>query len=838
MYNYGGGSPRLVGVTFTSNTTAGDGGGIYNTGSSPQLVNVSLSSNSAANGGGYYTTGATSTALTNLVFAANTATGNGGGLYNSGGNLVLNNLTLYGNAANTGGGLYNLSANPTVANSIFWGNTATVTGTQIYNSGSTPGIANSDIQGAFPSGIWNALLGTDLGGNLDADPLFLNAVGGNLHLGLGSPAANVGDNTRLPADILDLDGDAVFTETVPYDRDGKARIAHEIVDLGAYEQSIWYVDDGGPTLGACTSWADACTSLQTALGKATNGDEIWVAAGTYTPGASGARTATFQLKTGIAIYGGFAGSETLASARDWTANVTLLSGDLDGSGTRNDNDAYHVVVGSGANATAALDGFTITGGYANGGNPNNFGAGLYTSGGSPNLENLIISGNQASSYGGGMYNVNGSPSLVNVTFAGNSTNGYGGGMYNVNGSPSLVNVTFDGNSASGYGGGMYNSGNSSLVNVIFSGNSAGGNGGGIRIYNSTPSLVNVTCYGNSAAVGGGIANSSANPLLSNSIVWGNTAPAGAQIYNSSSTLAIAYSDIQGAFPGGVWDPALGTNITGNLDIDPQFVYTPTADLHLSAASPVIDAGDNARIALDALDLDGDGIITETVPYDRDGNVRLFDHPQPDTGAGAPPIVDMGAYETLYSVPIVDAGPNQAADEGSPVSFTGSFTADALATAIHWDFGDGATASGALTPTHTYADNGVYTVTLTITDTLGGVGQDTLLITVANLPPVLGTLSDQAVQASTPLTITVAYSDTGILDTHTVQIDWGDGTVTAGVVDPISGTVSGSHVYTTTGTYTLTITLTDDDGGVDILTVQVEVTPLNHVIYIPMVVRLH
>ena len=67
----------------------------------------------------------------------------------------------------------------------------------------------------------------------------------------------------------------------------------------------------GLTTGSCDSWANACT-LQSALSLAVSGDEIWAQAGTYKPGASGSRSSTFQLKTGVAIYGGFIGNETQA----------------------------------------------------------------------------------------------------------------------------------------------------------------------------------------------------------------------------------------------------------------------------------------------------------------------------------------------------------------------------------------------------------------------------------------------------------------------------------------------------------------------------------------------
>lgn len=95
-----------------------------------------------------------------------------------------------------------------------------------------------------------------------------------------------------------------------------------------------------------------------------------VAGGTYTPHASD-RTASFVLKTGVRVYGGYAGTGSL---RDIAAYPVILTGDLAGNDNANINpteltraeNAYHVVLGSGADGTTRPDGFAITGGNANG----------------------------------------------------------------------------------------------------------------------------------------------------------------------------------------------------------------------------------------------------------------------------------------------------------------------------------------------------------------------------------------------------------------------------------------------------------------------------------------
>ena len=542
MCNSTNSSPMLANVTFSNNTATQRGGGMFNFESSPTLTNITFSGNSASYGGGMYNYQNSSPTLTGIIFSNNNANLQGGGIFNGQlSNPALTNVTFSGNSAIYGGGMYNYSqGNPVVKNAILWGNSADY-GAEIYNQSSYPTISNSDIKGCMPGGVWNTACGTDGGGNLDADPLFMDVTNGNLHLQTASPAIDTGDNTAVPAGITT-------------DLDGNPRVMHGTVDMGVYEfqQSnyVFRVVPAGAISGNCGyDWEHGCEIQHALATKSVSGDELWVKTGTYKPTTLTDRTVSFVLKSGVALYGGFAGTETSREQRNWATNVTTLSGDIGTTGNNSDN-SYHVVTGSGTNSAAVLDGFTITGGNANGSDPNDIGGGMLNDAGSPTLTNLTFSGNSATKYGGGMSNLESSPSLTNVTFSGNTAYDSGGGMYNYeNSSPTLTNVTLSGNTAINSGGGMYN------------------------------------CM-------------TSAPVVENAILWGNSAPAGAEIYNNASTPTISSSDVQGCGGSGEgWVSACGTDGGGNLDADPLLgalgAYGGgTQTLPLLPGSAAIDTGND------------------------------------------------------------------------------------------------------------------------------------------------------------------------------------------------------------------------------------------------------
>ena len=202
------------------------------------------------------------------------------------------------------------------------------------------------------------------------------------------------------------------------------------------QAAIRYVNAARPNdSGDGLTWATAERTLQAALQVAGFGDQIRVAAGTYEPDQGpgitpGNRLAKFQLESGVAIYGGFAGTETLLAQRDVAANPTILSGDLNSNDigfTNNGENSFHVASATGTTAAALLDGFTVTGGNANGAFPNDNNGGLELDTGHATIRRCVFRGNSAAQTGGGLAAGNSNSSITDCVFSGNRAT-FGGGV--------------------------------------------------------------------------------------------------------------------------------------------------------------------------------------------------------------------------------------------------------------------------------------------------------------------------------------------------------------------------------------------------------------------------
>jgi hypothetical protein len=198
------------------------------------------------------------------------------------------------------------------------------------------------------------------------------------------------------------------------------------------------------------SWKTAFSDLKTGLIMAADGDQIWVAAGTYKPTLGTSRDATFLMVKDIEIYGGFAGNETYLSGRDFSKQATILSGDLNGDDfkfTHNEENCFHVISVFG-NAKVVLDGINIRGGNANNdlSLEDSFGGGILLYGqASLTMKNCCLTWNYGK-LGGAIYsNKNNQLSIYNSTFKANSAT-YGGAICNLSQQPCLIQESvFSGN---------------------------------------------------------------------------------------------------------------------------------------------------------------------------------------------------------------------------------------------------------------------------------------------------------------------------------------------------------------------------------------------------------
>jgi hypothetical protein len=385
-----------------------------------------------------------------------------------------------------------------------------------------------------------------------------------------------------------------------------------------------------------TSWAHAFQGthgLQAALAAAAPGDLVFAAQGTYLPSAVGARTAAFVLASGVEVYGGFQGGEASPAERPpFGTAPSVLSGDLagdDGGALLGDN-SLHVVRGAGAAASAVLDGFTVTGGNADGAGIDDKGAGLLCNGSqAPTIRNCRFTSNRAAHGGAGYVSGAGAaPTFTDCTFEDNLGTSTGGALtLSLAGAVRLERCAFRDNVASRGGGLDVSSTDGAVVSTcLFAGNHATSASGGGAVWIGgfgTTEIQSSTLVANTSdvhPVGGLVAGGGAVVIAANCILWDNAGPGGAQAsLNQISGVAATYSIVEGGLAG-----------AGNLAADPQFAGP--GDHAPLATSPAVDAGSNASVpAGTTLDLAGGPRCVTTLAA-------------PDTGDGIAPLVDIGAYE--------------------------------------------------------------------------------------------------------------------------------------------------------------------------------------------------
>ncbi|MBT6367876.1 PKD domain-containing protein, partial [Candidatus Woesearchaeota archaeon] len=182
-------------------------------------------------------------------------------------------------------------------------------------------------------------------------------------------------------------------------------------------------------------------------------------------------------------------------------------------------------------------------------------------------------------------------------------------------------------------------------------------------------------------------------------------------------------------------------------------------------------------------------------------------------------------------PVADADVDQTVDESDVVTYAFGATDgvvgsqfDDQADSFTVNFGDGTAllvTDSLAGITHVYADDGVYTVRLTVTDDVGLTHFDEMDVTVNNVDPVVDAGSDDETNEGTAISLASTFTDVGTADTHTATIDWGDLGVLESV-NPATSPITNTHTYVDNGVYIVTVTVTDDDGGFssDTLTVTV------------------
>jgi len=293
---------------------------------------------------------------------------------------------------------------------------------------------------------------------------------------------------------------------------------------------VHYVNAARPDdLGDGLAWQTARKSLQSALADAQFGDDIWVAAGTYHPSETLDRTASFFLKNGVSIYGGFTGTETQLAQRNFQQNVTTLSGDLagndapPGSFVGTEENSYHVIVALNVDQTALIDGFVIAGGHADG----------------PGLGAVPESQDQ----GAGLNVYFSSPMVVNCTFRQNWARNHGAANDHGDDSTFLF-CTFDRNYSFDFGAGLYihEHSHTTAFGCLFTGNESVNLGGGLYCRSEVNATINECTFVNNLSNNG--AGMYADPdsvvIIMNSVFRQNYATVGGGgIYADSSSALVS-----------------------------------------------------------------------------------------------------------------------------------------------------------------------------------------------------------------------------------------------------------------------------------------------------------
>lgn len=287
-----------------------------------------------------------------------------------------------------------------------------------------------------------------------------------------------------------------------------------------------------------TSWASAFTSPAEALEAAAVGDDVWVAEGTYGP---------IELKSGVKIIGGFAGSEGSAAEADPYAHKTYISG----------SGKTRAVTAKGVDAAAELRGFIITNGLVE---PPDTGGGMYLEASDVVVARCVFTRNRSVVMGGALAVWGGSPTFRDCRFFDNDGGWGAGAVY------------------------VHKSASPAFTNCLFHGNRAW-EAGAVGVVTGAPTFTRCTFADNQATKsrGGAIYDSKGEAVLRDCILWSDSSASadGAEIHNklTGATTKVANCNIEGGWPG-----------DGNASVDPGFIDPAAGDYRLRPESQVRGLG--------------------------------------------------------------------------------------------------------------------------------------------------------------------------------------------------------------------------------------------------------
>ena len=425
--------------------------------------------------------------------------------------------------------------------------------------------------------------------------------------------------------------------------DGLDRDSVQIINSCPLPPSILYIDDDFTS--ETPGWGvDHFDVVQDAIDASENGNTIIVSQGTYSEnidfrGKSITVRSTNPLNESVVletiIDGGGNGSVvTFKNGEDSNAvlsGFTIRNGVAEYGGGVFVRDATPQI----ANNVIMSNKSTKTGGAYEGG------GGIYITGGADGtiIENNVLRNNIAANFGGGMLVVNASPRVARNTFEDNRARGGAGARFAVSSAALITENVFRKNEAISWAGGVYIDGNSpvTLLNNLIVANSSGAFAGGIYVVLSSPTITNNTIVGNTVDPdfngGGGILLFLSSPTITNNTIVGNVGHFFASISKDNESSPLVRNNIIWNNPGDVFS----INFANSSCVeDPRFIDPGSwengtwveGDYHLLPGSPCIDTADG-------------GAAPET---DADGNPRHDDPGTPNTGAGTPTYIDIGAFE--------------------------------------------------------------------------------------------------------------------------------------------------------------------------------------------------